>query len=338
MVNNIYVKIKNILKDNYKEIIFLILFYIIMSFPMPYYIYIGGGTINLDNRYEIENDNKINGSYNLAYVSELKATTATYLLSFVMPNWDKVSVENYKATTTENIEDIEKRNKIALESANQTAVILAYKKAGAECNITKTKNYITYIDEKVDANIKVGDILTKADGIIINDINDYKDIIAKKEVNDKIKLTLLRKNKEITTDIKIQMINNTKLTGIGIAVVYEYNTSPSITFNFKEHESGSSGGLMVALSIYDSLTKEDLSNGLKIVGTGTIESDGTIGEIGGIKYKLLGAVKAKADVFLVPEGSNYEEIKKIQEEKNYNIKIIMVKSLDDAIEKLKNLK
>ena len=338
MFNNIYVKIKNILKDNYKELIFLISFYIIMTFPLPYYIYIGGGTINLDNRYEIANANEINGSYNLAYVSELKATTATYLLSFIMPNWAKMNVEDFKATTTENINDIEKRNKIALESANQTAVILAYKKAGKECNIIKTNNYITYIDEKVNANVKVGDILIKADGIIINDINDYRDIIAKKEVNDTIKLTLLRGKKEITTDIKIQMINNTKITGLGINVIHEYTTSPSISFNFKEHESGSYGGLMVTLSIYDSLTKDDLSNGLKIVGTGTIEPDGTIGEIGGIKYKLLGAVKAKADVFLVPEGNNYDEVQKIQKEKNYNIKIIMVKSLDDAIEKLKNLK
>ena len=337
MFNNIYVKVKDIIKKYYKELIFLLIL-LFMSMPMPYYIYIGGGTINLDNRYTIENANKIEGSYNLAYVSELKARTFTYLLSFIMPNWEKTSIDDYKVSDNEDVDSIEKRNKLALESANQTAVIIAYTKAGKECNIIKTSNYITYVYESINSNIKIGDILLKADDVIIKNIDDYREIINNKEINDTIKLTILRNNKEITTNIKIQLINNSKLTGLGITPIYEYKTIPKINFNFKNSESGASGGLMVALSIYDSLTDKDLSKGLKIVGTGTIESDGSVGEIGGVKFKLLGAIKSKADVFLVPYGSNYEEALKIRNEKNYNINIIGVKSFDDAIEKLKNIK
>ena len=55
-----------------------------------------------------------------------------------------------------------------------------------------------------------------------------------------------------------------------------------------------------------------------------------------MKYKLIGAVKNKADIFLVPNGKNYEEAIKIKKEKNYDIKIVGVSTLKDAINELKN--
>ena len=48
----------------------------------------------------------------------------------------------------------------------------------------------------------------------------------------------------------------------------------------------------MALMIYNALTEQDLTNGKKIVGTGTIERDGSVGVIGGVKYKIMGAVCA----------------------------------------------
>ena len=112
----------------------------------------------------------------------------------------------------------------------------------------------------------------------------------------------------------------------------------SNSFKFKPSESGPSGGLTLSLAIYNRLVNEDITNGLKIVGTGTIDMNGNVGSIGGVKYKLMGAVKAKADVFLVPSGENYEECIKVQKEKGYDIKIIGVTTFDEALEKLKELK
>ena len=95
---------------------------------------------------------------------------------------------------------------------------------------------------------------------------------------------------------------------------------------------------MTTLAIYDTLIPEDLTNGLKIAGTGTIEEDGSVGEIGGVKYKLAGAERDDADIFFAPTGENYEEAIKIKKDKNYKIKVIEVKTLNDAINYLKSLK
>ena len=108
-----------------------------------------------------------------------------------------------------------------------------------------------------------------------------------------------------------------------------------IKIKFKSSEGGPSGGLMLTLAIYNKLTDSNLSNGRKIVGTGTIDQNGNVGEIGGVKYKLNGAVKAHADIFLVPSGDNYKEALKEKEKNNYQITIKAIKTLDEAITYLK---
>ena len=93
----------------------------------------------------------------------------------------------------------------------------------------------------------------------------------------------------------------------------------------------------MALAIYNALTDEDITKGLNIVGTGAINSDGTVEEIDGVKYKILGANKIKADIFFCPE-ENYQEAKKVVDKRNLKIKVVKVKTLEEAIEYLNNYK
>ncbi|MCI8575863.1 MAG: hypothetical protein HFI09_05270, partial [Bacilli bacterium] len=98
----------------------------------------------------------------------------------------------------------------------------------------------------------------------------------------------------------------------------------------KSSESGPCGGLMNALAIYNALVEEDITKGKKIIGTGTIDRDGTVGDIGGVKYKLLGAAKKKADIFLVPE-KNYDEAIQVKNENHLDIRVISVRTLEEAL-------
>ena len=91
---------------------------------------------------------------------------------------------------------------------------------------------------------------------------------------------------------------------------------------------------MCALDIYNKITDFDLTRGRKISGTGSIDEDGVVGSIDGVKYKLIGAVKDKSDIFIVPKD-NYEEALKIKKDNNYNIEIIEADTLTNVIEKLK---
>ena len=129
-------------------------------------------------------------------------------------------------------------------------------------------------------------------------------------------------------------VDGIRYVGIMITSNYDAITNKKVNINVKRNESGSSGGLMLSLAIYSKLTGNDLTKGDKIIGTGTIDMKGNVGTISGVKYKLIGAVKKKAKVFLCPE-ENYEEAIRIKEEKKYNIDIVKVNTFEEAINYLK---
>lgn len=66
---------------------------------------------------------------------------------------------------------------------------------------------------------------------------------------------------------------------------------------------GPSGGLAFAIGIVELLTAENILQGKSVAVTGTIDSEGNVGSIGGVAEKLLAAKKAGANLFLVPKAN-----------------------------------
>lgn len=336
MLKKFYEKVKEFIKTEYKFILFLIVFVVICTWPVNYYIVIGGGISDISDRVVVENGDSSNGSFNLSYVSELKGTTLSYLLSYVMPHWKRVSMDDYKYTTDEDYQDIEFRSELDLLSSNSNAIYYAYQLADKPCEVVKTDVYVIVKFPEYDNPLEVGDKLLKVNGVFCTNLVEFQEAIQKVEGNS-VRVTVLRDGKEMELTSKLYEEENRKVLGVGLQSVTTYDVDPEVEFQFEKNESGPSAGLITTLSIYDQLTKGDLTKGKLIAGTGTIEADGSIGPIGEVEYKLLGAVDGGAQVFLVPAGENYQDCKKMKKEENLDIKLISVKNIDDAIKKLKDL-
>lgn len=337
MHNKLYEKLIKFIKENYLWLLLYIVFIATCLYPLPYYIYTGGGIIDISGKVEIKDSGNSLGSFNMCYVSEINATLPTYIMSYFINDWDKVSKEEVTLTNNETREDVLIRDKISLLKANQNAIITAYSNANIKYNLTNYHNYITYIDPNSNTDLKIGDELISIDNIKVNNISDITSILENKNIGDKLNILVKNNEKEINKYAIINENNKRKIIGISFETIYDYDTDKKIEFNFTNNESGPSGGLMLSLYIYDKLVEEDITKGLKISGTGTISEDGKVGEIGGVKYKLKGAVKAKSDIFLVPNGSNYEEAIKEKEKYDYEIKIIGVNTFKDALKKLEEM-
>lgn len=336
MIKKFFNDIVEFIREEYKFIIFLLLSVILFLFPVNYYIIVGGDISNIDDRVIISDSYNSKGSFNISYVSELKGRLGPYLLSYIIPGWESESANDYKYVDEETIQDIEFRNRLDLVSTNGNAIKWAYKLANKEYRVIDTKVYVISVSDEYESNLKIGDRIVKFDDNEMKDVDSARKYLGEISKN-KIKVTVIRKNKEIDIDTNVYTKDGKKIMGVYLQEVSEYETDPKVEVKFKSKESGPSAGLITTLSIYDKLTKGDLTKGLKIAGTGTIEVDGAIGEIGGVKYKLAGAVKNKADVFLVPNGDNYEECVKLKKNNKYKIKIIGVSTIEEAIEKLNNL-
>lgn len=335
MFTKIYEKSKNFIKENYKSLIVLVIIFIIFTIELPYSIYTPGGAVNLNDRVNVENKEEVKGSFNMAYVSMVKGSIPFLLLSKVFPDWDIVKKEDITAKG-ESMDELMMRERLYLQESMDNAIINAYQKASKEINIKSIINNVSYISEESETDLKVGDQIISVNDINISSITELKEIVEKLNENEKVNLKIKRKGKEHDTYATTYKIDGITKIGISFVTTYDYEAAPKVNIKSKATEAGSSGGLMMSLTVYNQLTETDITRGKKIVGTGTIDINGNVGEIGGVKYKLIGAVKNKADIFICPE-ENYEEAISVAKDKDYDIKIISAKTFDEALEKLANI-
>ena len=328
--------IKSINKDikrNYKFYLVLLLFLLLFVIRLDYYVYSPGGLIDLTDRVNIENSFKQKGSFNMTYVSSRNGNIVNLLLSLIIPNWDIESVDEMRIDD-EDVDEIETRDRIKLEESSSESLIAAFTEANIPYTITSTEVKVTYVFSSAKTNLKANDIIKSIEGTSINNYDDLTNVLDKHKVGDKINIKVLRDNKERDCYSTLISLDDKTAIGIGLIEMKNVETNPKVDFVYKNNESGSSRGLMCALEIYNKITEFDLTKGRVISGTGTIREDGSVGAIGGVKYKLLGAAKEKASIFLVP-SDNYEEAMKIKKENNLKIEIIEADNLHNVIEKLK---
>lgn len=333
MFNKIYDKLLSFIKLNYKFLIFLTIIIFLFYYEFPYVIYKSGGTIDLNDRIVINKEYEEEGKLQMSYVTAMKGTLPFIALSFVIPDWDLLPLK--EITTEDNYDEVLEKGKEYLSEGIDNAIIAAFNESGYGIKIKNTINTVMYISDEANTDIQINDVILSINDQKLNNLEEIKQYINTLNVNDTVSIKVINDSKEYDRFAKIYLDkDNTLKMGIAFKTTYDYETEIPVTIKMKDNESGSSGGLMMSLAIYNALIDEDITKGLNIVGTGTIDSEGVVGEIGGVKYKVLGACKNKADIFLVPK-ENYEEAINIKEKRNLDIEIVSVSSLKDAINYLK---
>lgn len=335
-LKNITNYIKNYLKENYLSLIFLILFACFCFYDTGYSIYKPGGTINSSERVSGDNIYESKGTFNMAYVGYMKAKLPYYLLAKLIPSWELVKNDNLTISDNETLNDMIIRDHLEYQNAISNATKVAFDYAKIDYQITKTTSYVYYKNPSSKSNIKVGDKLISYDNLKITTLSELKKYINTKRAGDTIHIKYLEDEQEKEENTEIYEEQNSKFIGLAFININDYSSKYNIKIKSKESESGPSGGLITALAIYDSIIKEDITKGKKIVGTGTISEDGKVGEIGSISYKIASATKAKADIFLCPK-ENYEEAKEYAKKHNLKIKIKAVSTFEEAINYLKTI-
>ena len=96
---------------------------------------------------------------------------------------------------------------------------------------------------------------------------------------------------------------------------------------------GDSAGLAFTLGILDLLTPGELTGGLRIGVTGTIEANGDVGPVGSVGFKAVAVREAGAGYFLVPAGQGAEAAARAGE----GLEVVEVSTLDQALAVLERL-
>jgi PDZ domain-containing protein len=184
-----------------------------------------------------------------------------------------------------------------------------------------------------DGVLEPGDSINTVDGVEIVRSSDVPDALEGLSPGDSVALGITRNGSEMQVSLELAARDDDPDAPIMGIVVRELTEPPFPVGIEAGNVGGPSAGMMHALAIVDTLTPGELTKGNVIAGTGTIEYDGTVGSIGGVRQKVTGAEAAGASVILVPEG-NYEEALTAQRD---TIEIVPIATLEEAIAYLENL-
>ena len=356
----------------YKLYIFLALainipIILICTIRTNYEIISKGDTVEFTSVVDIENDYNEEGSFSTIYVMDIEKSTPLMNLIAKYDNEMEITyIEEYENV----LSDLESyfAGKLMYTSSVNEAIISAYTLAKEEKNDIKLDYtfdgyYITYRNK--DSEYNIGDnilsikralkdendnyLYDNNGNLIYSDeykigSNEYLEYVKSPRVND---IWYIQESNKVNSDYTVNKLDSYKTITLKkgdtfslypISKVNLDNTSPKIKFNTNTI-GGPSGGLLQTLSIYNKLTNFDYTRGLKIAGTGTINSTTyKIGAIGGIKEKIPTAIDDGVDIFFCPKANYNEAYLKYESIKNHDrMKLVEVETLMDAINYLKEV-
>ena len=174
------------------------------------------------------------------------------------------------------------------------------------------------------------DVITAIDGAAVQSAKQLRQTI-QDGGGDPIDLTVDRRGEEqqVTITPQERTEGDVSMWVIGITLRTDYDFPIDVAIQL-DNVGGPSAGMMFALGIVDRLTEGELNGGVNIAGTGTIEADGTVGPIGGIRQKLFGARDAGAEYFLAPASNCDEVVGHVPD----GLQVIRTASLEESLDAL----
>jgi PDZ domain-containing protein len=243
----------------------------------------------------------------------------------------------------EDAEDVATRNAALMSNSQLDATLAALAALDYEIDTEFDGARIEAIQEPsaVDADqVREGDVIVAVDGQPVDTNEDVIRSVSRSSPGEEITLRILRDGTERDETLTVVADpDDPEAPRLGL-LLSSYLELPVDVHIDAGVIGGPSAGLMFSLAIVDLLQPEDLTGGVVIAGTGTIDRDGTIGAIGGIQQKVLGAVSRgddarPASVFLVPAG-NLREAAAAPIDRD--LTLVPVATLQEALEALADLR
>ena len=307
----------------YSPLMFLSLYKMEYTVTSPGYNDEVEGFIKLETEYEQV------GSFHTTSVFVIDEIT---LLQKLIGDLDyRIEVEPFPDYYNQiDIDDIEVLGYLQKDESIQNSLIVAAR------NSNILIEYETFPTVYLTFNYLEEDTLELGDKIItVNGNTEFRAGVDEAECGSLVEFVIEREDETLTFMLEKKVKYD---CGIGIYVKnFTEIISTDLVYEIIEtNTGGSSGGLMQSLYIYNRLTQNDITSGLKVAGTGTINIDGDVGAIGGIEQKILTSHYNGMDIFFVPhlsdsENDNYIKALTIYNKLDTDMILVPVSSFEEAL-------
>ena len=264
-----------------------------------------------------------------------EANVFVYLWSLVNPSYDLYPKELIlpDGVTPQELSEISIQN---MRTSENVAIAVALKNIGYEIETKGEGVAVVGLldDSPVKDKLKKGDLLNSINNVQIFSATEFISTLRTYSIGETVSIGLIRVVDGVSEQLFIEttLIEHVEYKGEPMVGFLATTVNERFDFPFEVdiktgNVGGPSAGLMMALNVYNNLIPQDITNSMVVAGTGTIEIDGSVGPVGGIKQKIIAAKRAGAELILVPVA-NFEEAKPFETD---DTAIIAVESFDDAL-------
>jgi PDZ domain-containing protein len=207
-----------------------------------------------------------------------------------------------------NDTDLDRVDHLTFADSRTVAGVVALRALGRSVTVVRTGVTFDGVESSAPAyraGLRPGMVITAIDGVRVPGLVDLQGQMKGRAAGSAIHLSVLDGTKRLELHTTLTSDPSDKGRPI-IGVLGVHDAPPRATLPVKVAITprglgrGPSAGLAFTLEVYDALTGHRLAKGRKIAVTGTIDLDGDVGPIGGVRQKVIGAARAGADVVLVP--------------------------------------
>jgi PDZ domain-containing protein len=277
-------------------------------------------------------------------VSLKEANVFEYVGAWLDPAVDLSPRENIRPPDV-SPEQLRRENLALMNESKTNATFVALTQLGYEPVYIGTGALVIEAvpDSAADGVLLASDIIVEIDGQLIAFRSDVIDLLAGKQIGDEVRLVVERVPEEgseaKTVELTVVLGPHTDDPERPMIGILLDNNEPIIEFPVdvaidSQNIGGPSAGMMFTLQIIDQLTEDALTRGHRIAGTGSIDRDGTVGAIGGVKQKVHAAIDAGAYAVMVPEA-NYPDA--VEAAAGDDILVVSISTIEDALAFLETL-
>jgi Lon-like protease len=305
------------------------------TLPVPYVAQVPGPTFNtlgdIDGEPIIDiqgrDRNDVEGNLNLTTVGVSRGGLS---LVQAVRGWfdDEVSVvpEESVYPPDRSEEETRQANRQAFLTSEQAAMTVALGRLGYPVKVVVQG---LADDSPSEGALEEGDAIEAIDGVPTPDTETLDEVLGSIPGGTTVEVSYTRLGEPRTATVTTRAAEEREGALLGVSIL-EQPFAPFDVDIQVEDVGGPSAGLMLTLGILDLVGDDDLTAGAVIAGTGTINSEGDVGPIGGIPLKMVAAQEIGAELFLVPEGNCAEAVRAADP----GYPLAKVATLDDALEAL----
>lgn len=305
---------------------------------LPYYSVAPGDARPVNDLIRVPRDKTFppRGRVFLATVSIKQATPLGALVGWLDGNTDVVSEERILGGTSPD--QYSRANQQLMTDSKQVASVVALRQLGYPVTEHGSGGAVVAVEKgtAADGRLAPDEVVTAVDGRPTMLASEAVGIIRAHQPGDVARIEVRGVNGVGRTEQVTLGVNPRRAGGfLGVSLVtkdqrFDYPFEVTIESG---KIGGPSAGLAYTLGVIDSLSAGELTGGRKVATTGTIEIDGTVGNVGGVAQKTAAVRAAGAEYFLVPPDEYDEAASKA----GGDLEVIKVGSLSEALAALAGL-